>query len=322
MLRISRLTIDKLGVKLYDRVSAVVAELVANGYDADADNVWVARPLGTVLASNDPDTGEPIDRGYEIVVRDDGHGMTPDEAREFYLKVGRDRRKSVGQGDRSRSKNRPVMGRKGIGKLAPFGICRRIEVLSSGGPRVDGQGYLTTHFYLDFDRILQDTDEPVELEVGELDGTYRDSSGTIVRLRHFLSKRVPGSEAFHRQLAVRFAFVDPSFKIHIRDSRSVPPLESVVQQFYVETHPETLIDVSQRPVEGPEGQALPVSGWIAMAKQSHKHEEAAGVASTPAARSSRRRGTSNSQRASRANTRCGRTWSGKLRPIGSMQTET
>ena len=28
-LRISRLTIDKLGVKLYDRVSAVVAELVA-----------------------------------------------------------------------------------------------------------------------------------------------------------------------------------------------------------------------------------------------------------------------------------------------------
>ena len=36
-LRISRLTIDKLGVKLYDMVSAVVAELVANAYDADAE---------------------------------------------------------------------------------------------------------------------------------------------------------------------------------------------------------------------------------------------------------------------------------------------
>jgi len=30
-LRISRLTIDKLGVKLYDKVSAVVAELIATG---------------------------------------------------------------------------------------------------------------------------------------------------------------------------------------------------------------------------------------------------------------------------------------------------
>ena len=33
---ISRLTVDKLGVKLYDRVSAVIAEIVANSYDADA----------------------------------------------------------------------------------------------------------------------------------------------------------------------------------------------------------------------------------------------------------------------------------------------
>ena len=49
-LRISRLTIDKLGVKLYDKVSAVVAELVANAYDADAENVWIELPLNTVLA--------------------------------------------------------------------------------------------------------------------------------------------------------------------------------------------------------------------------------------------------------------------------------
>src|SRR5580658_99908 len=93
-LRISRLTIDKLGVKLYDRVSAVVAELVENSHDADAKKVWVEVPLNTVLAAKDPDTGEPVDKGYEIVVRDDGHGMTPGEAKAFYLQVGRDRRAS------------------------------------------------------------------------------------------------------------------------------------------------------------------------------------------------------------------------------------
>src|SRR6266481_5286622 len=49
-LRISRLTVDKLGVKLYDKASAVVAELIANGYDADAEVVTVKIPLGTALA--------------------------------------------------------------------------------------------------------------------------------------------------------------------------------------------------------------------------------------------------------------------------------
>src|SRR3954451_15764456 len=87
-LLISRLTVDKLGVKLYDKVSAVVAELIANGYDADAENVTVELPLGTELAAKDPTTKQAVDKGYEIVARDDGHGMSPTEARAFYLKVG------------------------------------------------------------------------------------------------------------------------------------------------------------------------------------------------------------------------------------------
>jgi hypothetical protein len=68
------LTIDKLGVKLYDRVSVVVAELIANAYDAGAENVWVDGSLSTALASKNPKTGEPEDKGYAIVVIDDGHG--------------------------------------------------------------------------------------------------------------------------------------------------------------------------------------------------------------------------------------------------------
>ena len=90
-LRISRLTIDKSGVKLYDKVSAVVAELIAV-HDADATDVWVELPLGTELATKDPETKQPVDKGFEIVVRDQGHGMTPEEARNFYLQVGRDPR--------------------------------------------------------------------------------------------------------------------------------------------------------------------------------------------------------------------------------------
>ena len=50
-MKISRLTVDKLGVKLYDRVSAVIAELVSNSYDADATEVSIEAPMGEYLAS-------------------------------------------------------------------------------------------------------------------------------------------------------------------------------------------------------------------------------------------------------------------------------
>ncbi|MGH7427514.1 MAG: ATP-binding protein, partial [Candidatus Methylomirabilaceae bacterium] len=124
-------------MKLYDRVSAVVAELIANSYDADAENVTVRLPLDTLLAKADQGRAAHV-----IEVVDDGHGMTPDEVIDEYLKVGRDRRKAKAGGNVSRKKGRPVMGRKGIGKLAPFGICERIEVLSSGGPKTP-KGHLT-----------------------------------------------------------------------------------------------------------------------------------------------------------------------------------
>lgn len=111
---ISRTTIDKLGIKLYDKVSAVVAELVANAYDADATEVKVTLPLGKWLASKSG--GKTVDLGLAITVVDNGHGMPPDDANKFYLRVGLDRRSTSGRGAVSPGK-RHVMGRKG--KLSP-----------------------------------------------------------------------------------------------------------------------------------------------------------------------------------------------------------
>lgn len=74
---ISRLTVDKLGVKLYDRVSAVIAEMIANSYDADATEVEVLAPMDELLATKSG--GKLVDKGYTIDVKDNGIGMTPDE---------------------------------------------------------------------------------------------------------------------------------------------------------------------------------------------------------------------------------------------------
>lgn len=273
---ISRLTVDKLGVKLYDSVSAVVAELIANCYDADATQVTVRLPLSTLLARKGTG-GAPEDAGYVVEVVDDGHGMTPNEAIDFYLQVGRDRRTHPEQGKTSREKKRPVMGRKGIGKLAPFGICRLIEVISAGGPKTP-QGFLVTHFTMDYDKILADTDQPVTFEPGSTDRTYAPTRGTTIRLKSFLPKRVPDAETFHRQLARRFVFARPDFAITVEDTRDPatnPPKK--VDPMKVPLLEGTRVGVSGRPVVTDDGESLAVTGWLGLAKEAYKNEEMAGV---------------------------------------------
>ena len=269
------MTVDKLGVRLYDRVSAVVAELVANAYDADAENVCIRVPLSTLLARRNPETGQIQEYGYMIEVRDDGHGMTPSEANKHFLWVGKDRR--IEQGKTSRNLNRPVMGRKGIGKLAPFGICRIIEIISAGGDKTD-EGYVVSHFIMDYDKILEHSDEPVEMEKGRLDRTYYKVPGTTIRLKNFLPKRVPDLTTFHRQLAIRFGLRHAAFRVKVEDTRNPaenPPLE--VSEFGVPLMENTRVELSEYPIELEDGRNLPVTGWMGLAKEAYKNEESAGV---------------------------------------------
>ena len=171
---ISRLTIDKLGVKLYDKVSAVIAELVSNSYDADATEVFIKAPMGEFLATKA--NGQLQDKGWHIEVWDNGLGMTPEEVNEFYLRVGAERRSDPKRGEYSKQFGRKVMGRKGVGKLAPFGICRKIEIVTSGGDLIESidekdnpiRGYLTAHLILNSEAVLQETDEPYKPDVGNL----------------------------------------------------------------------------------------------------------------------------------------------------------
>ena len=274
-LRISRLTIDKLGVKLYDKVSAVVAELVANSYDADAELVTVRLPVSTLLAPHGS-SGTSATSQYAIEVVDNGHGMTPEEAIDCYLKVGRDRRLASPTGSISRKKKRPVMGRKGIGKLAPFGICQLMEIISSGGPKT-AAGFLTSHFFLDYDDLLKDEETAVPVKSGNLDATYQPKRGTTIKLSRFLPKRVPDADTFLRQLATRFVFARPDFSITVADSRNPKSKPQPVQQVDVAVVENTRIDLSTRPLQTEDGKPLRVTGWLAMAKDPYKTEELAGV---------------------------------------------
>jgi hypothetical protein len=288
---ISRTTVDKLGIKMYDKASAVIAELVANSYDADAVDVTITVPLNKWLATKRK--GRTRDRGFEIIVKDDGHGMTPNVINDFYLKVGSDPRIDPRRGPKSLEKGRPRMGRKGIGKLAPFGICKVIEVISSGGKKTP-EGYETAHFILEYKKILKDTDAPYKPKKGKLDGTFSQDRGTTIVLKKFNRRRTPDRETFDRQLSRRFGLRLPDFQVKIINSAAEEGEEKewILGELDLEINEDTLVDLKDlgKSIEDDKGEkyelpvitledgsVLPVTGWIAYSKKSYKNEEMAGI---------------------------------------------
>ena len=272
-LRISRLTIDKLGIQMYDRVSAVLAELIANAYDADAENVTVTLPLSTTLGSNQADS-----EAEEIRIVDDGIGMTEQEVNDYYLNVGYDRRAE--RGDATKRLGRRVMGRKGIGKLAPFGICREVEIKTAGGPKTS-EGHQIAHLILDFDEMrqtetdLEGNESPYFPQVGDRDGHYTASPGTTIVLRLFNRKQIRSGETLHRQLEARFGITRDDWRVVLINSKDSD--ESFeLGDLEVETMPNTKIQVDDRPLEV-NGKTLPVTGWMAYSKKPYKDEVMAGV---------------------------------------------
>lgn len=275
-MQISRLTVDKLGIQMYDRVSAVLAELIANAYDADAEKVSITLPFGKYLAQRTE--GQIEDQGFEIIIKDDGCGMTAQEINEYYLNVGYNRR--TRRSDLTPKHKRRVMGRKGIGKLAPFGICREVEVISAGGDRT-ALGYEVSNLILDLDDILEEkTDKhgnvlPYHPNPGQQDGSYMDSTGTKLILRRFDRRRVPTREELDRQLAARFGLSQANWSVRLVDSTGEEaPID--LGTLNVDIMPSTRIEVDDRPVKV-EDQFLPVSGWVGYAKDPYKDEVMAGV---------------------------------------------
>ena len=101
-MRLNLNVLNHLGLNLYSNVPAVLAEAVANSWDADARHVSIT-----------------IDRGgNRIELSDDGTGMDEHDINDKYLTVGYERRQN--DGSQTAELHRPVMGRKGIGKLSLF----------------------------------------------------------------------------------------------------------------------------------------------------------------------------------------------------------
>jgi Histidine kinase-, DNA gyrase B-, and HSP90-like ATPase len=100
----------ELGERLVGRADIAVAELVKNAYDADASLVYVQIEKDT------------------IVVEDDGHGMSDEEFRTFWMRIGSPHKL---QQRVSKLLKRPLTGSKGVGRLAVQFLGSSVEVATT-----------------------------------------------------------------------------------------------------------------------------------------------------------------------------------------------
>lgn len=190
--------ITHLGSQMYGRPTNIIAEYVANAWDADARNVWIEIPLDKRWM-----------RDSTIVVRDDGLGMSFGECNDKFLWIGRPRRKK--EGDYTQELRRKLMAKKGVGKLAGFGIANVVEVRTI-------KDHNLTHFRMNHTDIKETAESRLEYEpelLEPVDTPTDENNGTSIRLMELnLVNPIP-SQQFKQSLARRFGVLSDTFRVWI-----------------------------------------------------------------------------------------------------------
>src|SRR5690606_38159275 len=194
-----------------------------NAWDADASAVHVRLPdsLAETMANAD------------IVISDDGSGMTEDEVRSIYLRIASDRL-SRSKDARTAGKWRLVKGRKGIGKFAGLAAAHKMTIETRARGRLT-RVVIEKAWLLEanLDHDLEAIDLPIEAT-----DTGDELHGTTVTLTDLdQQKALPNPETL-RRLLVREYSRENGFDIFINDEPlHVADLGGEPQQ-HVFDHPE------------------------------------------------------------------------------------
>ena len=191
--------LEHLGINLYSNIAAVLTEVVANAWDADAETVDIMVDAESNL----------------IEITDDGVGMSLEDINQKYLRVGYRRREEDSVYGRCTAKGRQVMGRKGLGKLSLFSIANVIEVRSAKGGQSGG-------FRMSVDGINRSVqnNEPFYHPDPLPRKDVTIPKGTKITLREIKRQRLGrGVNALRRRLARRFSVIGEkcNFKVFIND---------------------------------------------------------------------------------------------------------
>jgi len=215
---ISLSILNHLGRNLYRSFVTVLGEAISNAWDANADNVKIY-----------------VDReNNSFIIKDDGIGMSRDDFQSKFLKIGYSKRKS-GE-TKSPVKERPYIGRKGIGKLALLSCADKISVMSKTadgdyvGGIIDNTG---------LDEAIKNDLTPDQYKLGGVDprlfGTYIDDhkQGTLIYFENIKEGINKSSDYLKKIIALyfRFSLLDDSFNIFIDDEKiTLEQLEALAKE--------------------------------------------------------------------------------------------
>lgn len=185
-------TIEHLGVRMYSTLPPALAELISNSYDADAS---------TVSLKFAERNGSPI----SINVVDDGCGMSSEDIQNKFLVIGRNRRDDIGD-VRTERFNRLATGKKGLGKLALFGLAREISVDTVK----DGR---RNRFVLNWDDLMGAAGK-YNPKVEIMDLPVDSPNGTIIKLSHLKRQSLFDLDGLADSLSKIF-IVDSDFSISL-----------------------------------------------------------------------------------------------------------
>ena len=194
-------TIEHLGIRMYTTLPPVLAELIANAYDADAENVSLTLK----------DEGNE----KEIIVEDDGIGMSFKEINKKFLRIGQNRRNI--DGNTTPIKNRKIIGKKGLGKLSFFGIAPEVEITT----RKEGK---ETVFVMSWEKIKntqQGQNYTPTIKKSEVPCSRQEKTGTKIVLRKIQRKTSFDSMRLAVSLSKIF-ILSNDFKITIKHNEENP----------------------------------------------------------------------------------------------------
>lgn len=192
--------LELLGPNLYTNIYYVLAELIANAYDADAKNVYI------------------ISNKDDIRIEDDGHGMSYDNGDiKKFLNVAGVSRTNENESF-SRSGERRKMGRKGVGKLAALSVSESVDIMTICNGEKSG-------FVLA--RRPNEGNKLAPIEDDNISFCYIQNSGTAIVMRNPQYRLHKSLDAIKRNLLKIFPLVDDNFKIHIIRGKE----EEIVEKF-------------------------------------------------------------------------------------------
>lgn len=175
--------LNHLGIGLYSNIPAVLSEIVANAWDADATEVHI-------------DIGDE-----QITIRDNGIGMLPDDINNKYLRVGYSKRTT--EPGPTKILGRAPMGRKGIGKLSVFSIADMVEVQTRKDNISSGLLMNVSDIKAKIGGGDGEDYNPIPIPANDM----QDGTGTLIKLSG-LKKQINRTEPhLRRRLARRFSVI-------------------------------------------------------------------------------------------------------------------